>query len=73
MAAIQEICNEIGFELIEHPLYSPQLSPNDFCLFPQLKKHLRGSKFEDDSEVVAAVEAFWNSQDNDFFSKGTLV
>lgn len=68
MAAIQET----GFELLEHPPYSPDLAPSDFYLFPRLKEHLRGQKFEDNSEVMAAVEAFWESQDQDFFSKGIL-
>lgn len=68
MAAIQES----GFELLEHPPYSPDLAPSDFYLFSQLKKHLRGKKFEDDSEVMAAVEGFFEGQDDDFFSKGIL-
>lgn len=33
-----------------------------FYLYPRLKEHLRGRKFEDYSEVMAAVEAFWESQ-----------
>ena len=27
-----------GYELIPHPAYSPDLAPNDFFLFPNLKK-----------------------------------
>lgn len=68
MAAIQET----GFELLEHPPYSPDLAPSDFYLFPRLKERLRGKKFEDDSEVMAAVEAFWEGQEKEFFSKGIL-
>ena len=56
----------------EHPPYSPDLAPSDFYLFPRLKEHLRGTKFQDNSEVMTAMEAFWESQDNDFFSKGIL-
>jgi len=29
--------HELGFELILHPLYSPDLIPSDFFLFPNLK------------------------------------
>ena len=67
MAAIQET----GFELLDHPPYSPDLAPSDFYLFP-LKEQLRGLKFQDNSEVITAVEAFWESQDKVFFSKGIL-
>lgn len=68
MAAIQET----GFELLEHPPYSPDLAPSDFYLFPRLKEHLRGKKFDDDSEVMTAVEAFLEGQDKEFFSKGIM-
>ncbi|CAF4830352.1 unnamed protein product [Pieris macdunnoughi] len=68
MAAIQET----GFELLEHPPYSPDLAPSDFYLFPRLKEYLRGKKFDDDSEVMTAVEVFCEGQDNEFFSKGIM-
>jgi hypothetical protein len=31
---------ELQWELLEHPPYSPDLAPSDFCLFGLLKKHL---------------------------------
>ncbi|CAJ0966195.1 unnamed protein product, partial [Ranitomeya imitator] len=46
MATIQEA----GFELVEHPPYSPDLASSDFFLFPRLKEHLRGKKFDDNSD-----------------------
>ena len=60
MAAIQDA----GFEILDHPPYSPDLAPSDFYLFPRLKEHLRGKKFEDD---------FLSTQDEDFFKKGILA
>lgn len=69
MAAIQDA----GFEILDHPPYSPDLAPSDFYLFPRLKEHLRGTKFEDDEEVKAAVLDFLGTQDEDFFSKGILA
>lgn len=66
MAAIQDA----GFELLEHPPYSPDLAPSDFYLFPRLKEHLRGKKFLNDNEVMAAVEAYLESREKDFFLNG---
>lgn len=66
MAAIKEA----GFELMEHPPYSPDLAPSDFYLFPRLKEHLRGKKFFNDSEVITAVEAYLATQEKDFFLNG---
>lgn len=57
---------DAGFELMEHPPYSPDLAPSDFYLFPRLKVCLRGQKFEDDEAVVAAVHGFLEAQDKEF-------
>ncbi|CAK9818963.1 Histone-lysine N-methyltransferase SETMAR [Anthophora quadrimaculata] len=38
-----------------HCPYSPDLSPNDFCLFPFVKNKLHGERFSTPEE---AVEAF---------------
>ena len=32
--------------VLEHPLYSPDLSPCDFFIFPKIKSVLKGSRFE---------------------------
>ena len=45
-----------GYELIPHPVYSPDLAPSDHVLFPNLKKDIRGRHFRSNEEVVAAVE-----------------
>lgn len=44
-----------NIELMGHPPYSPDLAPNDFFLFPNIKKKMRGQRFSTPQE---AVEAF---------------
>ncbi|XP_048253299.1 histone-lysine N-methyltransferase SETMAR-like [Haliotis rufescens] len=68
MTAVQEC----GYELLSHPPYSPDLAPSDFHLFPRLKKHLRGRRFEDDDELTAAVEGTrgLGDQNVDFYRSG---
>ena len=44
------------FEIISHPPYSPDLAPSDYHMFGNLKKNLRGRRFEDDSDMTAAVD-----------------
>lgn len=34
-----------GFELVEHPLYSLDLPPNDYSLFSKIKERLHGKIF----------------------------
>jgi len=38
---------------LPHPPYSPDLAPCDFFLFPQLKKTVKGSRFNDVEEIHA--------------------
>lgn len=43
-------------ELLGHPPYSPDLAPCDFYLFPKIKEKLRGKRFNDAKEAVAAFQ-----------------
>ena len=62
-----------GYELIQHPAYSPDLAPNDFFLFPNLKKDIRRLHFQSDEEVVTALEEWVIGKDPDFFSSQLLA
>jgi hypothetical protein len=41
----------IAFTEMEHPPHSPDLSPNDFWLFPEIKFALKGRGFQDIEDV----------------------
>lgn len=62
--------HQAGFELVGHPPYSPDMAPSDFYQFPKLKEHLRGTKFLNDNDVMEAVEAWLETQDETFFENG---
>ncbi|CAH2013730.1 unnamed protein product [Acanthoscelides obtectus] len=49
---------EENVELLDHPPYSPDLSPNDFFAFPKIKNRLCGQRFQSSEE---AVDAFKNA------------
>ena len=42
---VTSVIDEYKWETLKHPAYSPDLSPCDFDLFPELKKPLRGIRF----------------------------
>ena len=42
-------------KVLNHPPYSPDLSPCDFFLFPRLKKMLSGNKYTSRSSLDSAV------------------
>ena len=47
----QSAIRECKFEQFNHPPYSPDLAPSDYCLFPDLTSHLHGARFRDDNEL----------------------
>jgi histone-lysine N-methyltransferase SETMAR len=50
---------DLHYELLEHPPYSPDLAPSDFCLFPKLKLFLICQRFSSNQAVIAAVERYF--------------
>ena len=54
-AATVDTVQQLGFELLQHPPYSPALAPNDYHIFSALKKALRHCRFTSDVEVKEAV------------------
>ncbi|CAH2004935.1 unnamed protein product [Acanthoscelides obtectus] len=54
----RQYLTEENVELLDHPSYSPDLSPNDFFSFPKIKNRLRGQRFQSPEE---AVDAFKNA------------
>ena len=62
-----------GYELIPHPVHSPDLAPSDYFLFPKLKMDIRGRHFRSNEEVVAAAEEWVRDKDPGFFSSGLTV
>ena len=67
--AMQSV-RDCGFELLPHPPYSPDLAPSDFFLFSKLKKELRGQRYDDDDELMLAVEGFCKGHDSAFYREG---
>ena len=54
-ATVQEYLKESGLNVLDHPPYSPDLSPCDFWLFPKLKEMLAGHRFESRCGIGSAV------------------
>ena len=64
--------HELGFEVIDHPPYSPDLAPSDFYLFANLKRHLAGQRYATISDVKCAVESYFESKEADFYRTGIV-
>ena len=47
--------SDLNIEPHQHPPYSPDLAICDFLMFPTVKDHLRGRKFESREELGTAI------------------
>ena len=56
-----------GFEILQHPPYSPNLTPSEFFLFPEIKNPLRVCQF-DNTDIINEVEEWFYAQSADFYN-----
>ncbi|KAJ4428910.1 hypothetical protein ANN_25904 [Periplaneta americana] len=65
------VLTEFGWELFDHPPYSPDLAPSDFHVFLHLKKFLSsGERFGHDEELKTSVTRWFHSQTAEFYDRG---
>jgi hypothetical protein len=65
-AAIQEL----DWEILPHPPYSPDLVPSDYHLFRSLSNNLFGVPFNSDAELQNWLDEFFTAKLADFFKRG---
>ena len=81
---VTDYLNKMGIETVPHPLYSSDLAPCNFWLFPKLKEKLRGCRYETIEEMKEAITSMepsrscWNGSIStlppvESTSKGTRV
>lgn len=66
----QQKIHELGWEVLIHPPYSPDIAPTDYYLFRSLQNYLDQKSFRDSSDIKSAVVTFFDSKPEDFFAKG---
>jgi hypothetical protein len=59
-----------GWEVFEHPAYSPNLAPRDFHFFPALKEFLDGRYFKSDEEVKHAAREWLSGLAAEVYDEG---
>ncbi|UYV81340.1 hypothetical protein LAZ67_20000843 [Cordylochernes scorpioides] len=61
---------KLGFEVLEHPAYSPDLAASDYFLFGLLKKELKGKRFDSDEDVQKVVQDFFHTLPKSAYKEG---
>ncbi|CAK9833005.1 Mariner Mos1 transposase [Anthophora retusa] len=61
---------ELGYQILPHPPYSPDLAPFDYYLFPNMKKRLAGKKFLSNEEVIAETNYYFADLDKSYYMEG---
>jgi histone-lysine N-methyltransferase SETMAR len=59
---------DLSFECLPHPPYSPDLAPSDFHVFGPLKETTGCKSFRSDEEVQQAVHEWLRSQPKEFLT-----
>jgi len=66
----REFLDHFGWEVFDHPPYSPDFAPSDYHLFPNMKTWLATRRFDDDAEMQAGVNEWLKSQAAKFYDDG---
>ena len=67
---IQKTTRELGWEVLSHPPYSPDLAPSDYHLFRGLKAFLKHQSFQTSQDLEKAVVGYFESKPADFYWSG---
>ncbi|KAJ4435485.1 hypothetical protein ANN_18101 [Periplaneta americana] len=71
-ASTRELLDQFGWEIFDHPPYSPDLAPSDFHLFTKLKDFLGGTRFGSDEELKKIVNTWLNELAAKEYNTGIL-
>jgi histone-lysine N-methyltransferase SETMAR len=63
---------ELGWQVLPHPPYSPDLAPSDYHLFRSLRNHLREKHFDDQDHLKSDLETFFQSHSKKFYEDGIM-
>lgn len=64
---------ELGWDVLPHPPYSPDIAPSDYHLFRSLQNSLVDKTFTTDSSIKLHLESFVEQKDKYFFESGIMA
>lgn len=61
---------ELGWSVLPHPPYSPDIAPTDYHLFRSLAGFLEKKKFDDEGHLKQDLESFFKGKPPEFYKEG---
>lgn len=58
----------LGFDVLDHPLHSPDLASMDLAIFPLIKSQFKRVKFEDSDKLKYATCTIVSRIDSNWYS-----
>ena len=62
--------NDVGWEMMSHPAYRPDLARSDYRLFLGLKTFLREKNLKNPEELRKGVDEYFSSKNKEFDWRG---
>ena len=66
----QEKIAKLGWEVLPHPPYSPDLSPTDYHIFLSMSNFLSGKQYSSANDVKNDLSFFFDSKNHEFYERG---
>ena len=67
---VKTALQELEWEVLIHPPYSPNLAPTDYHLFRSLSNQMRGVTFDGEEDLKNWLNNFFDTRPGDFWRNG---
>ena len=64
---------ELGWDVLSHPPYSPDLASSDYFLFRSLQNSLNGKNFNNDDDIKLYLIQFFANKNQKFYERGIMM